>query len=168
MFSQADERRGKTMAFTRRQKPVALLKEMKLFSSCTTPELKRILSLTVTSEVPRGRVLAEEDTPGREFFIIAEGTATVSRRGRWLADLESGSFFGEMALLDGGRRTATVVADTDLSVLVFSPAEFRALQAFAPTVAHNMLAEMGRRLRLANELVGQPPGAASVPPVSDS
>ncbi len=138
---------------TRAQKSTAMLKGIKLFSSCTTSELKRILSLTVAVEVPEGTVLAEEDTPGFEFFIIVSGRATVHRRGRRLADLDAGSFFGEMALLDGGYRTATVIALTDLSVLVLSRREFRSLQAFAPTVAHNMLAEMGRRLRLANELV---------------
>ena len=137
----------------RAQKSMAMLKGINLFSSCTTSELKRILSLTVALEVPAKTVLADEDTPGFEFFIIASGKATVYRRGRRLADLDAGSFFGEMALLDGGYRTATVIALTDLSVLVLSQLEFKSLQSFAPTVAHNMLAEMGRRLRLANELV---------------
>jgi CRP-like cAMP-binding protein len=141
------------MNSTRAQKSIGMLKGIKLFSSCTTSELKRILSLTVALDVPEGTVLAHEDTPGFEFFIIVSGTATVYRRGRQLADLDAGSFFGEMALLDGGYRTATVIARTDLSVLVLSQREFKSLQAFAPTVAHNMLAEMGRRLRLANDLV---------------
>ena len=108
------------MNSTRAQKSIGMLKGIKLFSSCTTSELKRILSLTVALDVPQGTVLAHEDTPGFEFFIIASGRATVYRRGRQLADLDAGSFFGEMALLDGGYRTATVIARTDLSVLVLS------------------------------------------------
>lgn len=141
------------MAIRRMQKPFTPLRNMKLFSGCTTSELNRISALTMLVEVKRGHVLAEEGKPGREFFIIAEGTATVSRRGLKLADLKPGSFFGEMALLDGGFRTATVVADTDLSIFVFSPAEFRSLQNVAPTVARRMLAEMGKRLRLTDDLL---------------
>ena len=139
--------------FRRRQTPFTPLRSMKLFSGCTTSELNRISSLTMLVEVKQGTALAEEGSPGREFFIIAEGTATVSRRGLKLAELKPGSFFGEMALLDGGFRTATVVADTDLSVFVFSPAEFRSLQNVAPTVARRMLAEMGSRLRLTDDLL---------------
>ena len=108
----------------------------------------------------KGSVLAEEGKPGREFFIIADGTATVSRSGVRLADLEAGSFFGEMALLDGGCRTATVVADTDLSLFVFSPAEFRSLEEVAPVVALRMLTAMGKRFRLTYDRLDSEPYSA--------
>ena len=136
------------MVFRGQQKPDRLLRTMELFSGCTATQLNRISSLTVLVDSRQGTVLAEEGKPGREFFIIAEGTATVFRSGVRLAVLGPGSFFGEMALLDGGSRTATVVADTDLSLFVFSPAEFRSLQDVAPLVAHRMLTTMGRRFRL--------------------
>jgi len=139
--------------FRRRQRPFTTLRSLKLFAGCTTSELNRISSLTMEVEVRQGTVLAEEGSPGREFFIITEGTATVSRGGLRLADLEAGSFFGETALLDGGCRTATVSADTDLTLFIFSPAEFRALQNIAPTVTHRMLTEMGRRLRVTDQLL---------------
>jgi CRP/FNR family transcriptional regulator, cyclic AMP receptor protein len=141
------------MVFRGQQKPNTLLRTMELFSGCTATQLSRISSLTVLVDARQGTVLAEEGKPGREFFIIADGTATVFRSGVRLAVLGPGSFFGEMALLDGGCRTATVVADTDLSLFVFSPAEFRSLQDVAPLVAHRMLTTMGRRLRLTYDLL---------------
>ncbi len=148
------------MMFRDQQQPFTPLRSMKLFSGCTTSELNHISSLTVLVDVRQGSVLAEEGRPGREFFIIADGTATVSRGGVRLADLEAGSFFGEMALLDGGCRTATVVADTDLSLFVFSPAEFRSLEEVAPVVALRMLTAMGKRFRLTYDRLDSEPYSA--------
>jgi len=158
------------IAFRARQEPFTPLRSMKLFSGCTTSELNRISSLTVLVDADRGRVLAEEGKPGREFFIIADGTATVSRSGVRLAVLGPGSFFGEMALLDGGCRTATVVADTDLSLFVFSPAEFRSLEDIAPAVARRMLTAMGKRLRLTYDLLDSEPYSSpwSTEPAEDA
>ena len=73
--------------------------------------------------------------------------------GLTLAVLGPGSFFGELALLDGGNRTATVVADTDLTVLVLSRREFRSLQSTAPSVAYKLLVELGARLRRADAMI---------------
>ena len=148
------------MMFHDKQEPFTPLRTMKLFSGCTTAELNHISSLTVLVDVGKGSVLAEEGKLGREFFIIADGTATVSRSGVRLAVLGAGSFFGEMALLDGGCRTATVVADTDLSLFVFSPAEFRSLEEVAPVVALRMLTAMGKRLRLTYDRLDSEPYSA--------
>jgi len=149
------------MTLRRMHKTITPLRSLKLFSGCTAAELKRISGLTMLVRARQGVTLAKEGEPGREFFVIAMGTATVSRCGVPLARLDAGSFFGETALLDGGCRTATVVADTDLSLFAFSPAEFRALQNVAPTVAHRMLAEMGKRLRVTDELLEAESSAAS-------
>ena len=124
-----------------------------LFSNCTRAELHRIGSLATKVEVPSGKLLVEEGRPGKEFFIIVEGRATVSRHGLWLADLEAGTFFGELALLENGYRTATVRAETDMTLLVFSRAEFNSLHEAAPTVGRKMLAEMGGRLVRTNDLM---------------
>jgi CRP-like cAMP-binding protein len=118
-----------------------------LFSNCTKDELRRIESLTSVLDVPAGTVLAEQGTIGHEFFVIAEGSASASRSGKWLARLDPGSFFGELALLDGGERTATVTADTELSLIVLSRSEFLSLQSSAPSVAYKILVELGSRLR---------------------
>lgn len=123
------------------------LQETRLFSQCTKDELRQIASLTTTKDVTSGAVLAEQGTVGREFFVITDGSATATRDGAWLAQLGPGSFFGELALLDGGLRTATVTADTAMTLLVLSRTEFRTLQVTAPTVAYKMLVEVGARLR---------------------
>jgi CRP/FNR family cyclic AMP-dependent transcriptional regulator len=123
------------------------LQETRLFAHCTKDELRQIASLTTVKEVDAGMVLAEQGTVGREFFVITEGSATATRDGSWLADLGPGSFFGELALLDGGPRTATVVADSRMTLLVLSRTEFKSLQLTAPTVAYKMLVEVGARLR---------------------
>jgi CRP-like cAMP-binding protein len=136
---------------------------LNLFSNCTRAELSRIGSLTTVVEVPRGKVLIEEGRPGNEFFIILEGRARISRAGLRLADLEAGSSFGELALLEDGYRTATVTAETDLTLLVFSRAEFNSLYESAPTLGRKMLAEMGGRLRRTTALLdGEPPSQSSV------
>ena len=123
------------------------LQEASLFSNCTKDELRAIASLTTTKDVEPGTVLAEQGKVGREFFIVSNGSATASRNGEWLARLGPGSFFGELALLDGGYRTATVQAETEMTVLVLSRSEFKNLQFSAPSVAYKMLVELGGRLR---------------------
>ncbi len=141
----------------------ALFRGLNLFSNCSRAELGRIGSLTTVVEVPRGKVLIEEGRPGNEFFIIVDGSATISRAGLRLADLEAGSSFGELALLDDGYRTATVIAETDLTLLVFSRAEFNSLYESAPTLGRKMLAEMAGRLRRTTALLdGVPPSRSSV------
>ncbi len=82
-----------------------------------------------------------------------EGTATASRNGLTLATLGPGSFFGELALLDGGNRTATIVADSDMGLLVLSRREFKSLQLTVPSVAFKLLTEMGARLRSTDGLL---------------
>ena len=126
---------------------------MSLFSSCTHRELTRIESLTTLVDVPAGEVLTEQGAPGEEFFVVVEGTATASRNGLTLATLGPGSFFGELALLDGGNRTATVVADSDMGLLVLSRREFKSLQLTVPSVAFKLLTEMGARLRSTDGLL---------------
>ncbi|MBF6556572.1 MAG: cyclic nucleotide-binding domain-containing protein [Acidimicrobiales bacterium] len=131
------------------------LREMELFSDCSRAELSRIGSLTTATRVEQGSVLAREGSRGLEFFVIAEGTATASRHGLWLASFGPGSFFGEVALLDRSCRTATVVADTVMSVLVLSRVEFNSLLDSVPSVAQKILAEMGLRLRHTGALVAE-------------
>jgi len=131
---------------------IAMLRGVSLFSSCSHAELSRVASLVTLHEAERGSVLAEQGTLGLEFFIIVEGSAKATRNGIRLADLGPGSFFGELALLDGGDRTATVVAETDMRLLLVSRREFSSLLSSAPTVAYKMLAELGARLRKADNM----------------
>ena len=143
------------------QQHLARLREIELFSDCSRAELSRIGSLTTTIRVEQGSVLAREGSRGLEFFVIAEGTATASRHGLWLASFGPGSFFGEVALLDGSCRTATVVADTVMSLLVLSRLEFNSLLDSVPSVAQKILAEIGVRLRHTGALLAEDSSRAS-------
>jgi len=133
---------------------VALLRGVDLLSGCSKEELRRIASITTEMEAHAGQVLAEQGTPGREFFIIISGKARAERSGVALATLTPTTFFGELALLDGRVRTATVVAESDLRLLVLSLGEFRHLCRNYPSVTQKMLAELASRLRKADEMLG--------------
>src|SRR5580692_10186731 len=100
------------------------LTEIPLFSACSKQELQTVSGLTTALTIPAGKVVTSEGQFGREFVVILEGTATVSINGTRIATLGRGDFFGEIALLDGGPRTATVIADTDLEARVISYVEF--------------------------------------------
>jgi CRP-like cAMP-binding protein len=129
---------------------IALLRGIGLFSGCSDEELRQIRSLQSELETEQSAILAEQGRMGNEFFVIVNGTATVIRNGVPLAHLGPGDFFGELALLDRGPRTATVRADMDMRLLVFSHSEFSNLRQYFPGVASKMLAELGARLRRAN------------------
>jgi CRP-like cAMP-binding protein len=133
---------------------VALLGHVDLLADCTKKELAQIASMSTEYDATAGQVLAEEGQLGAEFFIIVEGRATASRNGVVLATLAPTNFFGELALLDGGPRTATVVADTDLHLLVLSRGEFKQLCRTYPSVSYRMLEGLGERLRKADEIIG--------------
>lgn len=141
----------------RKNQQVELLRGVQLFAGCSTAELGRIASLTTEYHAKAGEVLTETGEPGLEFFIIIEGKAIATREGVHLATLGPGSFFGELALLDGGKRTATVVAETDMRLLVLSRREFNGLHHVAPSVSNKMLVELGARLRKADDKLDPAP-----------
>lgn len=126
------------------------LKTIWLFSSCSASELRKIRSSLDEVTVPAGKVLVEEGSLGREFFLIVEGTAKVTRKGRKVATLGPGSYFGELSLLDRGPRSASVVSDTELTVLVLSQREFTGVLDSVPTIGRKLLAAMATRLREAD------------------
>jgi CRP-like cAMP-binding protein len=126
--------------------------DLKLFADCSKAELRQIGSLTTFLQVPRDQVLTREGDLAKEFIVIASGTARVTREmadgPARVADVGSGDFLGEMALLSGGRRTATATAATDLTVLVSSLGEFRSILETAPSVARKVhLASIARASR---------------------
>src|SRR4051794_1062590 len=124
------------MAFRRpsRDAKIRLLGSVALFSTCAKHELRRIAALVDEIEVPKERTLTREGNPGREFFVVVQGSATARRGGRKVATIGPGSFFGELALLDQGPRAATVTADTDMQLLVLTSREFSSLLDEMPSV----------------------------------
>ncbi len=123
---------------------------MPLFSRCTKKELTLLSRLTTTITIPAGRVVARQGQLGREFIVIVNGKATVTIDAQTVATLGPGDFFGELALLDGGPRTATVTADTDLVAEVMSHQEFASLLMGAPNVTRGILKGVAARLRAAD------------------
>ena len=139
------------MAFGRqgRDAKIRLLSGVSLFSSCAKHELRRIAALVDEIEAPKGKTLTREGDTGVEFFVVVEGVATATRRGRKVATIGPGSFFGELALLDQGPRAATVTADTDMQLLVLTSRAFSTLLDDTPSVSRRILRGMGERLRAA-------------------
>ena len=122
------------------------LATIELFSELSKQERKRVASLVTPLRVKEGRVLTKEGAQGREFMIISEGSATVSRGGREIARLGPGDFFGELSLVAGIPRTATVTADTEMVVNALNRREFAAMLDGSPVLAKKILVGAVRRL----------------------
>ncbi len=123
------------------------LRDIWLFSACSNSQLKTIRRAIEEVVVPKGRVLCEEGSIGREFFFIVEGKAAVTRDGRRTATLGPGTYFGELALLDRKPRSATVTSDTDMTLLVLEQRRFNGLLDEMPSLSHKFLVAMAQRLR---------------------
>ncbi|MFM7270063.1 MAG: cyclic nucleotide-binding domain-containing protein [Actinomycetes bacterium] len=129
---------------------VESIAEVPLFSACSRSDLNRIARLSEEVVVPAGRRVVEEGALGDQFFVIMDGTAKVTRRGRRVATLGRGDAFGELSLLVRSPRNATVTAETDLDVLVLGQREFSGLVDTAPGFARKLLAALAERLREAD------------------
>jgi CRP-like cAMP-binding protein len=127
-----------------------LLRDVPLFAHCSNKELIELSSLTTTLTMRAGKVVVRQGEPGKEFIVLVEGKATVSIDDQTVATLGPGDFFGEIALLDGGPRTATVTADTDLVAEVMSHQEFAVLLMDVPEVTRGILKGVAMRLRAAD------------------
>jgi CRP/FNR family transcriptional regulator, cyclic AMP receptor protein len=123
------------------------LAQVPLFSALSRKELALVARRAEDVEVEAGRVLVSEGSTGSEFFVIIDGTANVTRRGRKVAALGPGDAFGELALLDKAPRNATVTAQTSMEVVVLGQREFGGLIDEVPGFARKLLAGMARRLR---------------------
>lgn len=125
---------------------MAALKRSPLFEGLSRRQLAQVARLTDDLEVPAGTVLCKEGSRGQEFFIIIDGEATVTRDGECLTTFRSGDFFGEIALLEAVKRTATVVAATPLRFFVVSQQAFAAVLATDPAIERKVLRTVVRRL----------------------
>ena len=129
---------------------IDLLKAVPLFSGCTQGELRAVAQLGTPVEAEEGAFLTTEDEPGREFFLVVDGVASCRVRRKEVKRFTKGGYFGELALLHGGRRTADVVAVTPMQLLVFDAREFRTMLTTMPTIAVKMLANLAERLTAAD------------------
>ncbi len=127
------------------------LEQVPLFSGCSQRDLQTIARSVEDIDHPAGTVVAREGEPGVGLFVIADGTADVTIGGKKKASLGPGDFFGEIALLDGGPRTATVTATTDVRLLGLTEWVFRGLMQEHPSIAVKTLQAMAGRLRRATQ-----------------
>ena len=126
-----------------------LLGRLPLLTGCSKRDLRRIASLADEIEVPEGKVLTRQGEPGDECFVIVDGKAKVTMRGRGSSSMGPGAFFGEMSLLDRGPRSATVTAATDMRLLVLSSQGFSTMVRDTPQVAPRIMRSLAERLRAA-------------------
>lgn len=117
------------------------------FASCTPRQLNRLSRLATVLDVPAGRELTTEGQPGHEFVVVLDGVATVEVGAQRVSILTEGDWFGEIALLDAGPRTATVTARTPMTIAVFGRREFATLLDEVPGFARTVMAGLARRLR---------------------
>ncbi len=126
---------------------LAYLAQVPLFAACSNKELQKIAKASDEVAIEAGRVLVEQDAIGREAYVVVEGEASVKRDNRRITKIGPGDHFGELALLDGGPRTATVVADTPMKVLVLGQREFAALLDDVPGLTHKVMANLASQIR---------------------
>lgn len=129
-----------------------MLAQVPLFRGCSKDELKRIDRAATQVDFPTGSVLCQEGAVGRELIMILDGEAVVDRGGTAIATVGPADFIGEMSLLDGGPRSATVTARSDVRALVLPPREFWQVLDEVPAIAHKLLSTIAARLRATDEI----------------
>ena len=139
------------MRLFRQDTKVEALKRIPLFEGLSRKELTELARITEDMEVPEGKVLCREGDLGHEFFVIIEGEAEVTRRGKHLATDGRGEFFGEISLLENSRRVATVTAKTPLRFFVLTGNDFRRLLDENPKVERKVLHALARRVMALSE-----------------
>jgi CRP-like cAMP-binding protein len=120
------------------------------FAACTDEQLAEIARLAERLHVQEGEVILREGRLGRELYIILEGTVVVTRAGRTVNEWGPGDYFGELAAIEAGPRSATVTATSDLDVLIVGPRELDAMMDI-PGFRNALLVGMSRRIREADD-----------------
>jgi len=113
---------------------VELIRTIPLFAECTAQELARVASIADEIDLREGRWLTTEHAPGQEFVVLVEGHAEVRRGDEVINTIGAGEFVGEISLMTGQPRTATVVATTPVHALVIEGHAFQNLIAEAPDI----------------------------------
>lgn len=136
-----------------------LLEQVSLFQNVERSELERLSAMLQPREVKRDTQIVARDEPGDALFVIARGRVKVAIYGDngrevILTLLKAGEFFGEMSLVDDLPRSANVIAQEDSLVLILRRDQFREHIKNSPSTALNVMAELSRRLRRADEIIG--------------
>ncbi len=131
----------------RKDAKIELLKQVPLFSHCSKKQLTEIASIADLINVPASTEVIREGGHGREFMVIVEGAVEVKRKGRKINTLGPGQFVGEMALISGGPRNATITTTQQTSVLAFTDRQFWDLLKRVPEIQPSIIKALGERLQ---------------------
>ena len=127
--------------------PIELLKNVPLFRNVPDKQLKQLAEEMVERRFTEGQALTGEGRGGVGFFVLGEGTANVTVDGEDRRTLGPGDYFGEIALIDGGLRTATITATSDGVAWGLTPWQFRPLVETHAEIAWPLLEAMAARTR---------------------
>jgi CRP/FNR family transcriptional regulator, cyclic AMP receptor protein len=130
-----------------RDEKLDLLRTVPLFAGLGKRELERVSTLADIVDLPADRPLMTQGEHGAQMFIVVSGAARIERDGRSLGESGAGEILGEIALLDGGPRTATVTLSEPSRLLVLARREFQALMDDFPEIRLRVLEAVARRLR---------------------
>ncbi len=139
------------MLLRRNSQKIDFLKKVPLFSSLSQKHLKEIAKHADQVQVEKGRVLVQQGKTGWEFIFIVEGKARVEKNGKFVRQLSGGDFFGEISLIDGEPRTATVIAETDMTILIVHKPSFDHLLDSIPALQRKILVSLCQYLRRAEK-----------------
>jgi CRP/FNR family cyclic AMP-dependent transcriptional regulator len=124
-----------------------LLRRVPLFSEMGEEELLEIARIAEEMDAPAGKALTHEGRHEGYFFIIVSGTVRIEREGQTINTIRDGDFLGEIALLDGGPRTATATTESPCQLIVMTHQRFEQLLDRSPSIRAAVFGEVGRRLR---------------------
>jgi len=139
------------MLLRRSSQKIDLLKKVPLFSNLSQRHLKEIGKHADQLKVDAGRVLAQQGKTGLDFIFIVEGKARVEKDGKLIRQLSEGDFFGEISLVDGEPRTATVIAETNMTLLIVEKRSFDHLLDTVPGLQRKILIALCKYLRSAEK-----------------
>jgi CRP-like cAMP-binding protein len=138
------------MLLQRRSQKIDVLRTVPLFSGLSQRELDLIARHADEVSVEPGTVLAREGSLAYECFVILEGAAQVTMKGNPIATMEAGDIVGEMSLIDQKRRSASVTAQTPMTLLVIQSQSFSTLLDDVPALQRKVLVALCERLRAAD------------------
>jgi CRP/FNR family cyclic AMP-dependent transcriptional regulator len=144
-------RRGGPAFRLRQEDKIEHLGHVPLLAGCSRKQLRAVARIAEVREMPAGTVLTRTGEPGDEFFLILDGRVGVEVSSRKRIKLGPGEVFGEMSLLDGGPRSATVTAETPVRLLILRRRDFDVLLSKVPDLPRHLLVVLSRRLRQAEQ-----------------
>jgi CRP/FNR family transcriptional regulator, cyclic AMP receptor protein len=139
------------MLLRRSSQKMDLLKKVPMFCNLSQRHLREIGKHADQVKVEAGRALAQQEKKGWEFIFIVDGKARVEKDGKIIRELSEGDFFGEISLIDGESRTATVTAETDMTLLVVHKTSFDHLLNTIPGLQRKILISLCSYIRRAEK-----------------